>query len=138
MYHYLKWAALSLFFKRNLRYIVMIITGIVGIYLADAIYQDMAQYAVMTKKSDAIAGYLWTKWIAVILFTAMIVWAVMRLGFAQKKEKNAKRKKEKKRGREKKIPKEDPYMRRLKKFEKVDKIRSKSDIILEKRKRESK
>ncbi len=138
MYHYLKWAALSLFFRRNLRYILMIVTGIVGIYLADAIYQDMAQYAVMTKKSDAIAGYLWIKWIAVILFTAMIVWAVMRLGFAQKKEKKAESKKGKKRKETKSIPEDDPYMQRLKKFEKIDKVRSKSDIILEKRKREKK
>ncbi len=134
MYHYFKWAALSLFFRRNLRYIVMIVVGVFGIYLANAVYDDMAQYALITKKSSAIAKYLWIKWAAVSIFFIMIVWSVTRLGFARKKvskKKSAKMGFRLKAGKENN--KEDPYMKRLKKFKNKERLRSRSDIILEKR-----
>jgi len=40
MYHYLKWAALSLFFRRNLRYLLLMLVSMIGIYAADGIYHD--------------------------------------------------------------------------------------------------
>ena len=133
MYHYLKWAALSLFFKRNLRYIVLIVIGFVGIFIADAVYQDMAQYALMTKKSGMIIRYLWMKWSAVLIFSALILWSIMRLGFARK---SASKKESKKPRKTKKIPEEDPYMKRLKKFEDIEKVRSETEILLEKKRRQ--
>jgi len=130
MYHYLKWAAASLFFKRNFRYLLLIVFGFVGIYVADAVYEDMAQYSVMTKHTEDISRYLLLKWIAVLSFGALIVWSIFRLGFSQKKRD--------KKGEEKKknpVAENDPYMKRLEKFKTPKKLRSRSDLTIERKRK---
>ncbi len=131
MYHYLKWAALSLFLKRNLRYLLLIGVGVIGIYVADALYQDMARYAALAGKSGDIAGYLLMKWVAVLVFGGLILWSVARLGIA--KESGSKREKK---GTQKgeTIGPEDPYLKRMEKFKTREALRSRSQILLEKRK----
>lgn len=133
MYHYLKWAALGLFFRRNMRYLVFIAAGFVGIYIADAIYEDMADFAVKTGETGAIGSYLLIKWLVVLVCGGLILFSVMRLGFGS----DAKRvTKEKKRGGEKQeIPGNDPIMKRLEKFRRADRLRHRSDLIIEKKRR---
>lgn len=131
MYHYLKWAALSLFFKRNLRYLLFIAVGFIGIYISDAIYTDMAEYALMTEQTEDISRYLLLKWIAVACFALLIVWSIFRLGFVRKKE-------EKKRKVDKSNLENDPYMKRLEKFRTPRKLRSKSQLLIEKKRKKGK
>ena len=131
MYHYLKWAALSLFFKRNFRYLLLIVAGFVGIYVADAVYRDMAEYSVMTEQTENISRYLFLKWIAVLFFAGMIVWSIFRLGFSSSKG-DKKAKKEKKR---REPEPDDPYMKRLEKFKTPKKLRSRTDLMIEKRRK---
>ena len=128
MYHYLKWAALTLFLKRNLRYLLFILVGFVGIYVADAVYRDMAEYSVMTEQTGDISRYLLLKWIVVILFGTLIVWSVFKLGFDGKRR--TKEKKERAA-----TPENDPYMKRLEKFKTPRRLRSKSELLLEKKKK---
>ncbi len=129
MYHYLKWAAFSLFIKRNMRYLLLIVVSIAGIYLSDALYEDMARFLAMTGESGKIAKYLLMKWAAVLFFCAVIVWSIMRLGIA-KESSSAKKS-------GKKIKADDPYLKRLEKFKTPKKLRSKSDLVIESRKKES-
>ncbi len=131
MYHYLKWAALSLFLKRNIRYLLLIVVSIAGIYISDALYEDMADLLTRTDRSGDIAGYLLMKWAAVLIFGALIVWSIMRLGFT-KEPKGAKRS-------EKPANSDDPYLKRLEKFKNREFLKSKSDLLIEshiKRKKE--
>ncbi|WP_201353433.1 hypothetical protein [Hydrogenimonas urashimensis] len=129
MYHYLKWAALSLFLKRNLRYLLFILIGIVGIYVADAVYQDMAAYSVMTKHTGDISHYLLMKWTAVLFFSLLIVWSIFKLGVRERKKKE---KKQMKKGGE---FENDPYMKRLEKFKTPRRLRSKTDVLIERKKK---
>ncbi|WP_456383207.1 hypothetical protein [Hydrogenimonas sp.] len=132
MYHYLKWAALSLFFKRNMRYLVLIAVGLTGIYIADAVYGDMADFAVKSGHTERIATYLAFKWSAVALFAVLILFSVTRLGFGSGSPKTSKRKKE-----EEKIsqPQEDPILRRLEKFKTPEKLRHRSDLVIERKRK---
>jgi hypothetical protein len=131
VYHYLKWAALSLFFKRNLRYLVLIAVGFVGIYVADAVYEDMADFAAKAGATEKIGTYLLLKWLVVVAFAALILFSVMRLGFGGTKARGKKRKCE--RNGPKEIPENDPVMKRLEKFRKPEKLRHRSEIILERK-----
>ncbi len=130
MYHYLKWAALSLFLKRNTRYLLLIAISIVGIYVSDALYEDMADLLAKSGKSDEIAKYLLMKWMSVLLFASIAVWSFLRIGFANRGKKDKKI--------ENSIPETDPYLKRLEKFKTGEKLRSKSEILIEKQKREKK
>ena len=139
MYHYLKWAALSYFFKRNLRYLVLIAAGVVGIYIADAVYEDLADFATRTGATQKIAFYLTLKWIAVVAFGALILFSIVRLGFASPKEKRGfwgeKRKSSKPQ-----MPKidektPDPVMQRLEKFRNPKPLRRKADVVIGKKKK---
>ncbi|WP_456403993.1 hypothetical protein [Hydrogenimonas sp.] len=136
MYHYLKWAALSLFLKRNLRYLLLIAVGIVGIYVADALYQDMARYAALAGKSGDIAGYLLMKWAAVLLFTALILYSILRLGIS--KERRVKERMKRDSRSAEAVGPEDPYLKRMERFKTEEALRSRSQIVLEKRKRDKK
>ena len=130
MYHYLKWAALSLFFKRNMRYLLLILISIAGIYISDALYEDMARYSAMSGETGKIGGYLLMKWAAVLFFAALIVWSIMRLGLGAKRSTDRKE--------SKKIAQDDPYLKRLEKFKTKKRLRSESDMVLEAHRREKK
>ncbi len=128
MYHYLKWAALSLFIKRNAKYLLLILVSLLGIYIGDAIYEDMADFLAKSGRSEEIARYLLMKWVGVLLFAGVILWSIMRLGFAKKKNRSSKKERE--------DLNNDPYMQRLEKFKTKDSLRSKSDMVIESRKKE--
>ncbi|WP_456451075.1 hypothetical protein [Hydrogenimonas sp.] len=129
MYHYLKWAALGLFFRRNLRYLVLMGVGFVGIFVADAVYEDMADFAAKAGRTESIATYLMLKWAAVAFFAGLILFAATRLGFASEPRKGG--------AKEKKAPPEpnDPIMKRLEKFKTPKRLRHRADLVIEKRKR---
>ncbi len=127
MYHYLKWAAISLFFRRNLRYLLLIVISIAGIYISDALYEDMARFSALSGESANIGRYLLIKWASVLFFTAVIVWSIMRLGLRVSKST------EKKDNR--KTAQNDPYLKRLEKFKTKRSLRSESDIVIESHKK---
>ncbi len=136
MYHYLKWAALSLFLKRNARYLSLVLVGVFGIFLADAIYRDMADLAAKTGQSDRIATYLAIKWLVVLCCGGLTIFSIMKLGFASDGGKRAKEKKKKsEKGDSPGKEEEDAIMRRLEKFKHPNKLRHRSDLILSKRKK---
>ena len=136
MYHYLKWAAVSLFFRRNLRYLVLIAVGFVGIYLVDAVYQDMADFAARRGEPEAIGTYLLIKWTAVAGLGGVILFSITRLGFGggrgeKKREKNPPKRS--------KTPlpsaEEDPIMKRLEKFKEPGRLRRRSDLVIAQKRR---
>ena len=131
MYHYLKWAALGLFFRRNVRYLALIAGAVAGIVLADAIYTDLADLAVKTDRTDRIVWYLAGKWIAVLLCGGLILYAIGRLGFSSDEGK----KRETKSKPASPPEPEDPVMKRLEKFKHPDRLRHRSDLIIARRKR---
>ncbi len=127
MYHYLKWAALSLFFRRNLRYLLLIVISIAGIYISDALYEDMARLSALSGENANIGRYLLMKWAAVLFFTAVIVWSIMRLGLGVSKSSEKKE--------DNKTAQNDPYLKRLEKFKTKKNLRSESDIVIQSRKK---
>ena len=129
MYHYLKWAALSLFFRRNLRYIILILVAVVFIFLADAVYQDLADYQRAVGHPENILYLLIGKWIVILLSAGLLLFAVSRLGFGGSRNKSTKR--------EKNLPPEtiDAIDQRLDRFKGSQKLRNRSEILLEKRKK---
>ncbi len=127
MYHYLKWAALSLFFRRNLRYLLLIVISIAGIYISDALYEDMARLSSLSGENANIGRYLLMKWAAVLFFTAVIVWSIMRLGLGVSKSSEKKE--------DNKTAQNDPYLKRLEKFKTKKNLRSESDIVIQSRKK---
>ena len=144
MYHYLKWAALSYFFKRNLRYLILIGLGFLGIYIADAVYEDLADFATRTGQTERIALYLAIKWIVVLLCGGLILFSIFRLGLGRGKEEKMKgwfpRKSESRKIQKEKIDEnvsepDDPLMQRLEKFRNPKPLRRKSDMVIGKKKR---
>ncbi|WP_456451973.1 hypothetical protein [Hydrogenimonas sp.] len=129
MYHYLKWAALGLFFRRNVRYLVLMGVGFLGIFVADALYEDMADFAAKAGRTEKIAAYLAFKWAAVVFFAGLVLFSATQLGFASEPKKG--------KAKEKKTPpaKNDPIMRRLEKFKAPKRLRHRSDLILQKRRK---
>ena len=135
MYHYLKWAALSLFFKRNLRYLILILVSIIGIYGADAVYQDLVDYFVATDRKESILILLTVKWTVVIGLTALLVISIMKLGFS-KEEKRSWRSRLKRDEEPEEKADPDPIMERLEKFREKKHLKRKSDVVLERMRRE--
>ena len=152
MYHYLKWAALSYFLKRNLRYLALIGISLLGIYVADSVYKDLADYATRTDATDKIAYYLAAKWVAVLLLGGLILFSIFRLGLGGAKEEKkgwklfAKESKsarpEKKKAKEKPArpkseadPDPDPVMERLEKFRHAKPLRRKADVVIGKKRK---
>jgi len=123
VYHYLKWALVALFWKRNLKYLLLILLGVAGIYLSDALYGDMVEYAAVAHKEDEILKYLAMKWLAVILFIALILWSISRLGFDRALPDIEKRPKKE----------NDPYLNRMEKFLHKKSLDSKSEKILKRK-----
>ena len=128
MYHYLKWAALSLFFRRNLRNLVFILISMIGIVGVDAIYSDLMEYFIVTDHKEAILYLLAGKWTIVIVFIILLLISVMRLGFSSRpslpkrmKDKNSEK---------------DPIMERLEKFRKKEQLKHRSDLVIERLKKE--
>jgi len=133
MYHYLKWAALSLFFKRNLRYLILILVSIIGIYGSDAVYRDLVDFFIATERKENILLLLIVKWTVVIVLTILLVISIMKLGFS-KEEKLSWRKP--KGGSEISVGKEDdPLTERLEKFRGKKRLKRESDLLLERLKK---
>ncbi len=130
MYHYLKWAALSLFFRRNFRYVILILVAAAFIFLSDAVYQDLADYQRAVGHPENILYLLIGKWIVIVLSAGLLLFAISRLGFGGSRKKSKKQ--------EKVLPSEniDAIDRRLERFKGPQKLRSRSEILLEKRKKE--
>ena len=141
MYHYLKWAAFSLFLKRNLRYLLFILVSVLGIYGAGAIYQDLVDYAVATEQKGMILYLLLGKWLIVIALSILLVYSVMRLGFGREgsvKSEKKKRVKDSDKGdgsREEKCE-EDPILQRLEKFKTKGKLKRRSEVVMERLEKE--
>jgi len=135
MYHYLKWAAFSLFLKRNLRYLFFILIALVGIYGIDAVYQDLVDYAVATDQKGVILYLLLGKWVIVIGLSILLVYSIMKLGFS-KEDNTGKPEKKKQKGKvenqkETKEAETDPVMQRLEKFRTKGRLKRRSDLVLE-------
>ncbi|WP_456457630.1 hypothetical protein [Nitratifractor sp.] len=140
MYHYLKWAALSLFFRRNLRYLLLILFSVIGIYAIDGIYHDLVDYAIATGRKGSILYFLAGKWVLVTLLSILFVYSVMHLGFGKE---SVAAKKEKKKRRDKVDDKkanaqEELVMQRLEKFKSKGRLKRRSDLVLERLEKERK
>jgi hypothetical protein len=136
MYHYLKWAALSLFFKRNLRYLLFILLALIGIYGANAVYTDLVEYFTITERKESILYLLLGKWLVVTGLIGLLLYSIMRLGFSkgesEKKKNNVKPSAPS-------IPgEEDPVMKRLEKFKEKPRLKRRSEVIMERLEREKK
>jgi len=75
-----------MFVRRNSRLLIMAIGGVGGIFLADAVYEDMADLAYKTGQSQKIAWYLGAKWVVLLLCAWVIYYAVSRIGRGEKTE----------------------------------------------------
>ncbi|NPA29428.1 MAG: hypothetical protein GXO33_04510 [Epsilonproteobacteria bacterium] len=128
MYHYLKWAAIGVFLRRNTRYLLLAAMGVVGIFLADAVYEDLADLAYKTDQSGKIAFYLSLKWVAVLFFAGLTLFSLSRLGLGRK-EMTESGKKEKSK---KETNGDDPLMRRLEKFHHTRPLKRRADRVLRK------
>jgi len=135
MYHYLKWAAFSLFLKRNLRYLVFILISLVGIYGIDGIYRDLADYALAMDRKGWILYFLIGKWTVVIALSILLVYSVMHLGVSRESSAEKRRSAAEK---ERIKAQEDAVMERLEKFRNKGRLRRKSDLVLERLEREKK
>ncbi len=141
MYHYLKWAAFSLFLKRNLRYLLFILVSILGIYGADAIYRDLVDYAVATGQKGMILYLLLGKWSIVIALSILLVYSIMRLGFGKegssiKGEKKKRPKSPENAGKSSNEEDEDPILQRLEKFKTKGKLKRRSELLMERLEKE--
>jgi hypothetical protein len=134
MYHYLKWAALSLFFKRNLRYLILILVSIIGIYGVDAVYRDLVDYFVATGRKESILTLLTVKWTVVIGLTILLLISIMKLGFS-KEEKRFWRSRVKRDGEPEEKADPDPIMERLEKFREKKRLKRKSDLLIDRLKK---
>jgi len=130
MYHYLKWAALSLFLKRNIRYLIFIIISLIGIYGADAIYADLVDYFIVTDRKESLLYLLIGKWVTIAIMVLLLIVSIMRLGFSKKEEKRHKKSGEKK---PVGLRTSDKIMKRLEKFRGDKKLRNRAEIALQKR-----
>ena len=139
MYHYLKWAALSLFFKRNLRYLLFILLSLVGIYGADAVYTDLVEYFTITDRKESILYLLLGKWLVVTGLIGLLLYSIMRLGFSKEESgKSGKKKKSVNPTAPSEPEEEDPVMKRLEKFKEKPRLKRRSEVIMERLEREKK
>jgi len=136
MYHYLKWAALSLFFKRNVRYLALIALSLVGIYTLNAIYEDLVAYLIATQRQDDILTLLVFKWLLIFALVGLLLFSVFRLGFSKENKAVRTREKTSKLRPQKKDTvsshsSTDPILERLDKFKEPKRLKRKSDRFLE-------
>ncbi|WP_457605537.1 hypothetical protein [Nitratifractor sp.] len=147
MYHYLKWAALSLFFKRNLHYIALILVSATGILATNAIYQDLVDYAIAINKKSMILFWLAGKWLLILFFSLLFLYSFFQLGFRTDSSRSRKQKGRggkagsKQSGNEpghELSPKEKYLDQRLEKFRHRGKLRRKSDLMMERMEKKKK
>jgi hypothetical protein len=137
MYHYLKWAALSLFFRRNVRYLLLILISLIGIYGVDAVYRDLVDYFVATGRGETLLILLILKWAVVLALVVLLLFSIMRLGFGRELKGTSPRKKTKSRKISKDIsPADDRVMQRLEKFRDKKRLKRKSELLMERLERE--
>lgn len=135
MYHYLKWAAFSLFVKRNVRYLVFILVSLIGIYTSDAVYRDVMEYFVATGQKGSLLPLLFVKWAFVAGLTGLLLFSITRLGFGREGKRIAE---EKKRSTSSSSAVQDPIMDRLEKFRDKKRLKRKSDLLMERMGKEGK
>jgi len=133
MYHYLKWAALSLFLRRNLRCLLVMLVSLVGISGGDAVYRDLADYFIAVGRKDSLFYLLLAKWALVASLAGLFLFCVMRLGFS--KEPSASRKRSAAGKETEELCEGDPIMKRLEKFREKKRLKRRSDMVLEWQKR---
>jgi hypothetical protein len=139
MYHYLKWAALSLFFKRNLRYLLFIFLSLIGIYGADAVYTDLVEYFTITERKESILYLLLGKWLVVAGLIGLLLYSIMRLGFSKEGGGKSEEKRKPSKPSASPVPEEeDPVMKRLEKFREKPRLRRRSDLVMERMNKEKK
>jgi hypothetical protein len=132
MYHYLKWAALSLFFRRNLRYLLLLFLSVIGIFAIDAIHGDLKEFFVETGHREYLLSLLLFKWIGVLVLVGLLLFSLSRLGFSDPVRS---KREEKKKGNDGKGEEGDPLMRRLEKFRGSRPLRRRSDLLVDRKKR---
>ncbi|ADV47343.1 hypothetical protein [Nitratifractor salsuginis] len=137
MYHYLKWAALSYFFKRNLRSLIFVFLGLAGIYSSDAVYQDLKDYALSTDQKDLVFYFLLGKWALDLISAALLVYGVMNLGLGKGTDKRRKNSRVGKSPKNSENPvketERDAVMERLEKFRGAKRLRRRSDLLIKER-----
>jgi hypothetical protein len=136
MYHYLKWAALSYFFRRNLRSLIFIFVAVAGVFGGDAIYQDLKDYALSTGQKDLVFYFLLGKWVLVMISAALLVYGVMGLGLGKERDKERSGRAGKSSMGSKsstKVVEQDAIMKRLEKFRGSKALRRRSDLVIKER-----
>jgi len=135
MYHYLKWAALSLFFRRNLRWILLMLVAVGVLFLSDILYRDLVDYERAVGHPEKILYLLIGKWVVILCAAGVLLFAISRLGIGRGSDVKTKKK------REKKVPPPPETIeaidRRLERFRGSQRLRNRSEILLEKRKKRS-
>jgi len=139
MYHYLKWAALSLFFRRNLRVLLLIAFSFLGILFLNNVYQDIVAYAQASGHKDALLYLLIGKWGILLFLFVLMLYGLSRLGFGKEKGKEGATRAQSSKKSASTLPdaKEDArIMQRLEKFREPRRLRRKSDLLMEKLRKE--
>jgi len=139
MYHYLKWAAISLFFKRNLRSLILMALALLGIFVLNAVYGDLVDYLVATRRQEQILTLLLVKWLLILILAGVLVYGALGLGISRAKEQEKPKKRPKKSlpnplkpiSETTKEANEERIRKRLEKFKDPRKLRRKSDQIIE-------
>jgi len=117
-------------FYKNQKKFINIVIGLFIIILSFAIYPDLKEYFNETNKKEYLIWLLTAKWLIIISAFIFIFYNIKKLSF-KKDEKTDKSEKNQK---EKKIEK-TPEDKHLEKF-RNRKLKTKADLIIEKKKRE--
>lgn len=133
MFHYLKWAAILLFIKRNLLSLVLILAALVMIKVTDAVYNDIVGLLVKTGHEERLIAYLIGKWAAVISLMGVILFSIYRLVFVQSREKKkVKKAQEKERQAKARILEQiEAGADRFEKFKEPDRLASRAQAIIQ-------
>ncbi|WP_456431883.1 hypothetical protein [Nitratifractor sp.] len=129
MYHYLKWAAVGLFLRRNLRVLGIILLAAAMILLSDWIYRDLVDYNLAVGYKDRLWILLLGKWVWIVCWAGVLVWGVFRIVPSGRGKRLSETKRPK--GSEQ-LRRVDTIDRRLEKF-RHGKVRRRSEILLEKK-----
>ncbi len=136
-YHYLKWATITIFIKRNVKNLSFILAGILLHLLSGIIYQDFMSYFEASKDHTSPKYLLTAKMISLVISIFLIYKGVK--GFiGGKKDKNFQEDNKKilpNKKKEDQIPLKEleKIENRLKKFEIKDELSSLADQIIKKK-----
>ena len=129
MYHYLKWAAVGLFLRRNLRVLGIILLAAAMILLSDWIYRDLVDYNLAIGHKDRLWVLLLGKWVWIVCWAGVLVWGVFRIVPSGRGKRSSETKRPKS---SEQLRRVETLDRRLEKF-RHGKVRRRSEILLEKK-----